>query len=364
MAIKLPPEIVIIAGNQKGARAQLDSNHVVLMSGSSDTDMVLRDAKISNERLKITTVNDKAFIEVLDGNVEIEGRSIQQGKAIRLHEYTKVKIGDTAFIYTNEPQHSLEEILDKVSTEIRKTESRYHQRRRNLIRNNVLMSVSILLIVVIGVISTVMASLSRTEKVSVSTQESIQTLLIESGFQSLNIKQEDAAQFSINGFVMTYKEKALLEKLIDERDLPVMLDLEVGDQLAMEVRELFRINGIEVMADVMQEGEVKITADTHNAKEFESIKDIALKEIANLKSLNIELTESDGESQTIGSDMSYSETDKRITMVVGGNPAYILTADQSKYYVGALLPSGHKIVEIVDQQVVLEKQGKQKTLEF
>jgi type III secretion protein D len=163
---------------------------------------------------------------------------------------------------------------------------------------------------------------------------------------------------------MTNKERASLEKLVDDYKLPVILDLEVGDQLAMEVREFFRLNCIEVMANVIQEGEVKITAKSQSASECKEIKDIALREIANLKILKIELEESEEKEQTIGTDMTYNDADKRITMVVGGNPAYIMTADQSKYYVGALLPTGHKIVEIVDQQVVLEKQGEQKTLEF
>jgi type III secretion protein D len=51
-------------------------------------------------------------------------------------------------------------------------------------------------------------------------------------------------------------------------------------------------------------------------------------------------------------------------MVVNGRPPYIMTYDKSKYYIGALLPSGHKIVSIIDNSVILEKQGKQTTLKF
>ena len=51
-------------------------------------------------------------------------------------------------------------------------------------------------------------------------------------------------------------------------------------------------------------------------------------------------------------------------MVVDGNPAYLMTYDQSKYYIGAVLPTGHKIVDISKQQVTIEKEGVLTTLNF
>jgi type III secretion protein D len=364
MDIKLPPEIVIIAGEQIGARAPLDSNQTITLSGASDTDVMLRDANIESERLKISTLNNKAYIEVINGNIEIEGKSVKHGRKMRLHEYTKVKIGDTAFIYTNEPHISLEEILNKVSAEISKTKSLYFKQSTKPNRFIILFSLLILLILTVVLINIVKASFNDAGEHALSTKDTIQGLLYKNGFESLNLVQRSTGLFAVNGFVMTNKERALLENIIDEYKVPVILDLEIGDQLAMEVRELFRVNGIEILAETVQEGVVKVIAKSNSVEEFERIRNIALKEIANLKSMKIELTEKDARTQTIGSNMNYNEADKRITMVVGGDPAYIMTADQSKYYVGALLPTGHKIVDIIDQQVILEKQGKQKTLEF
>jgi type III secretion protein D len=53
---------------------------------------------------------------------------------------------------------------------------------------------------------------------------------------------------------------------------------------------------------------------------------------------------------------------KRIASVVPGNPAYIVTADGARYFVGAMLPSGHRITAIDGQRVSVERNGETATL--
>ncbi len=48
---------------------------------------------------------------------------------------------------------------------------------------------------------------------------------------------------------------------------------------------------------------------------------------------------------------------KRIASIVPGNPAYIVTADGARYFVGAMLPTGHRITAIAGQRVSLERDG-------
>jgi type III secretion protein D len=48
---------------------------------------------------------------------------------------------------------------------------------------------------------------------------------------------------------------------------------------------------------------------------------------------------------------------KRIASLVPGEPAYLVTADGSRYFVGALLPSGHRVLLIADKTVTVERDG-------
>jgi type III secretion protein D len=55
---------------------------------------------------------------------------------------------------------------------------------------------------------------------------------------------------------------------------------------------------------------------------------------------------------------------KRIASLVPGDPAYVVTADGSRYFVGSMLPTGHKIVDIGPTSVTLEYDGTKTTLNF
>ena len=51
-----------------------------------------------------------------------------------------------------------------------------------------------------------------------------------------------------------------------------------------------------------------------------------------------------------------------IASVVPGNPAYLVTADGARYFVGAMLPTGHRITAISGQRVWLERNGEKTAL--
>ena len=55
---------------------------------------------------------------------------------------------------------------------------------------------------------------------------------------------------------------------------------------------------------------------------------------------------------------------KRISSLVTSEPAYLVTADGSRYFIGALLPSGHRVTRIGPGSVTLEIHGQQTSLSF
>ena len=55
---------------------------------------------------------------------------------------------------------------------------------------------------------------------------------------------------------------------------------------------------------------------------------------------------------------------KRIASIVPGDVAYVVTVDGTRYFPGALLPSGHRIASITETEVLLEKDGRPSSLRF
>jgi type III secretion protein D len=55
---------------------------------------------------------------------------------------------------------------------------------------------------------------------------------------------------------------------------------------------------------------------------------------------------------------------KRIASLVPGDPGYLVTADGSRYFIGAQLPTGHRITQIDKSRVTLELHGQSSTLDL
>jgi type III secretion protein D len=55
---------------------------------------------------------------------------------------------------------------------------------------------------------------------------------------------------------------------------------------------------------------------------------------------------------------------KRVAAIVPGDSPYVVTADGTRYFVGALLPTGHRVEAIEAHRVVLTRDGRQSQLDF
>lgn len=358
-------EIVLLSGEQAGARARLRSNSSISISGNLDTDIVIRDEFIKEELLNLITKEDKVFLQVVSGNVEIDGKNVSQNNKILLSEDTTVKVGNTMFVHQRNINVPLSEIEQNNSLGKNNFENMHSDRNASLSTKRKL-SIGLSVVVVLLTLTIITAILYGKEsgKMTVTDEQQALNILKSNGFEDLRVSKSNNDQIVISGFVLTNKDRAYIEKIIDENAVPVVYDLKVGDQLAKEVRELYRINGVDIESTVLENGKIVVKAYDKDIEIATHLKDVALREIADLKTLQIEYVSSDQDNNTTSEDISYNKQDKRITMVVDGDPAYIMTSDHAKYYVGALLPEGYKVIDIIDNQVVLERKGKKTTMNF
>jgi type III secretion protein D len=53
----------------------------------------------------------------------------------------------------------------------------------------------------------------------------------------------------------------------------------------------------------------------------------------------------------------FSTSRSGLATYVDGNPGYIVTQDQTRWFVGSVVPTGHKILGIGGGRVIFERQG-------
>ena len=63
-------------------------------------------------------------------------------------------------------------------------------------------------------------------------------------------------------------------------------------------------------------------------------------------------------------EATVSDPGKRVAAVVPGDPGYVVTVDGTRYFEGAMLPTGHRILAILSDRVQIERDGATSTLNF
>jgi|GEM_PF-1947917 len=366
-------ELVIIDGGQAGARSLLECGQAIEIGDSLDSDIILNDPLMDGQKIKLAIDGPAAELDVLAGEVRVQGQRFVQGQRALVSAYQTVTIGDTTFAYgevnsinwsqminaNNDPDSIDLEGLDEENT----LPVTGGAAIVGLLQRYWLYAVMALFLVLIAVgmylSSATNAAPTLAERAAQASQ-----MIRDEGFSELSIRANDSGVLVVTGYIATAQAYAELERLLDRQQVFALIEAQVGEQLATQVQDVYRLNGIDAVVDVEGKGVVSVNTTEVDAERLIRVRDIALKDVAGLEDViaNNLPPEIDDVIDSQGSTLN--DPGKRITMVVPGDSPYIVTVDRSRYYVGAMLPSGHKVVEINQDNVLLVKNGVETALNF
>jgi type III secretion protein D len=127
------------------------------------------------------------------------------------------------------------------------------------------------------------------------------------------------------------------------------------------VTEVFRVNGIAVKAQVAGAGRIEAEAAEPDLVRLKRAEEVVRRDVRGLQQLALRNTAT---PRPPPAPPLPDDPGKRIASLVPGEPAYLVTADGSRYFVGAVLPSGHRVMRIAHGSVTLDFDGQKQTLNF
>ncbi|HYI05126.1 MAG TPA: hypothetical protein VD858_09570, partial [Reyranella sp.] len=131
--------------------------------------------------------------------------------------------------------------------------------------------------------------------------------------------------------------------------------------LLREVTEIFRINGIAVSAQIAGPGRIAADAAERDAGALARVEETVRRDVRGLEALSVRNT---AKPLPPPPPPVIDDPGKRIASLVAGASAYLVTVDGARYFVGAMLPTGHRIVGIDRAVVALERDGQKSSLNF
>ncbi|MGM9482124.1 SctD/MshK family protein [Roseateles sp. NT4] len=132
------------------------------------------------------------------------------------------------------------------------------------------------------------------------------------------------------------------------------------DLLASTV-EVFRLHGIAAQASWSPEGELVLRTQERDAAKVQTAAAAARRDIARLPALRLD-NQPPATAVAAAAPPAEDPAKRLVAVIDNADSPYFITADGSRYFSGALLPSGHRVVEIAGRAVVVERDGQRTRL--
>ena len=376
-------ELRILDGPQRGARAAVEA-HVPFVMGAmrSDDDAAASCDIVLNElgaaaapnspghaRARVTIDRRDALLEVLDGEIELDGRRHAAGGQLAWPIHVPLRIGAATIAFgraNSERWPDPSGAGSNVAPEPAPAWASAAQRRAPLLRRPEVWLASTGAVVLLACTGSLFAA-HRIAAPPPADPTRLAAALRDGGFRAINATAGADGRIELHGRVATQAERTRLDEWLAQRPVqpPARLDVEVDEQVLRDVIEVFRVNGIPVQAQVAAPGHVEAEAAERDVDRLARTEEVVRRDVRGLEGLKV--------FNTVPEEASapppvVDDPNKRIASLVPapaeGGPGYVVTADGARYFVGALLPSGYRIAQIESQQLQLERDGHQSTLNF
>jgi len=356
-----PLELVIADGPQRGAKLSLQAGCDVRIGSAFDNDVVLRDPSIPAHAVLLRVTSESCQWQAMDATLDgdISGSPLAFNKSVSVTNGANVRLGDSVLLVLSAgdmPDTDARSSGTDQAAEAVEKPPKHRLRFRALF-----MMASVFALTGVAAANW----WQRSHLPEVASLPSIATLLAASPFREL--EANTSADITIvEGFVNTQREMLEVAELLKGAGQPVQLDIVVGEKLARAVEDVYRTSGVdaEVVATGADVVEVRTSiADVRKLDALENAVRTDVPQVSSLKLTNIPPEQSDSSSDLPTRNLPI-DPGKRVAMVVSNEPAYLLTADGSRYFVGSLLPSGQQISDIDNGRVLLEQNGQTTELEF
>ena len=356
-------ELHVLEGEQQGARTALPAGLPCTISGAFDSDVVLRGADLQGQRIALTVHGDHLELRVLEGQAEADGRVLQTGQTLSLPLDKPVRLGGTALgvvrvAGAEEPalaapaERTAPAATVPMATALTPTRVRSWSRR-------IAGGGAALAAISVGVLAFAY-NVSPPPPTPQQQAHRAQALLQGAGLQRLSVGVAGNGELQVDGYLETTAQRARAEQLMAAEGLRPRWQIFVNEQVAGAVEDVFRTHGVAAQVQATGPGAMRVETAVADPRMLEDIRVVARRDIPGLAALEMH---NDPRPQA-GPTPAIDDPGKRVASIVPGDPPYVVTADGTRYFEGALLPTGHRIAAIEEQQVVLEINGVKTPLVF
>ncbi len=375
-----PLVLRVLGGRQDGADYRLANGMRVTIGHSFGHDIVLRSADTKGLSLALELDGALARVQLVEGSAEFLGRAIAVGETIQLPAFVPVSIGDIAFAIGDPASERWTE-ASSISQAIQSTPDtkqnlpaeaapeKQADRLRGAIthfaNHSQIVSIQSALTrkwpLYAGLGAVVILALLLVQPISswigqeLHGKTAIEEKLVRGGFTGLSVKETSGGGMLITGVLESDKDLTRLRKFAVGKFDNVEIDVTTMDGLAATATALLSAQGIDAKVRPGRGHILLVDSEYLPVDRQEELAILIRRDMQAVKRVIFRTDNARGDR-----DLQYFFSDPAFGLAtyVDGEPAYIKTADGTRWFEGAKVPTGHTIIGIGNGSVRFERDGR------
>lgn len=365
-------ELEVLTGPQKGASAALNPVGSTTVGTGLGNDIVLQHGFSDANRMRIQASDTGFLLETEEGEIRLGDAVVQQGESMPVLPGTEITLGQTTFALVARQSDSIGiNVTDSVkpaalaqSSAVDESFPVAQEQSHAIIANGTASAKRFVSFVGVAVLAFGLIAYSfmgsNTQSIPGAEKPSLASLLDTPEFVHVKVQTNSSGVVTLGGYVASQDIKRSLEDTLRHHETAAIVRPFVSSDIQSSIVDLYRIHGISVEISSESPGFFLVRATAPDDERLSTATAAILKDIPGINDIAV-----DNQALPVEVVDAYEEDPgKRVVLVVAGDPAYVVTQDKSRYFVGSSLPTGHLIKNIYAETVVLDRGGVETELKF
>lgn len=362
----------IIGGRLAGKEYPLARDRRICIGHGFGNDVVLRGAGTRDGSIELRLADDAVSLRVLAGSMELLGRTLEQDDDAVLPPYLPFRFGEHLLAYGDRGSARWEEaasiangacvapitplppprLQDRVQTVGRTLAARAAERISVFH-----VALATAAVVLLGVAAGPTSALIEDQ---FGGAQQLERAYHQAGLRGVSVSKNPVGGLIVSGSVEQEADLMRVRAIADQASGPVMVDVGSSASLANAATDILTAQGIDARALPSGLGGIAIEAPFLPADKQDSLRQLLVRDLPGLRRVSFRVDDTRG-GDPLQSMFANSSTG---LATVIQDPAHIATADGSRWFPGAILPTGHRLVAIEPDRVRFEKAGRVEELKF
>lgn len=361
----------VLSGRSDGAEHRLPEQRKLLIGHSFESDIVLRDGSTRGCAVRLTVCGRRAVLEVVSGHIGLLGKQLSAGETITLEQYLPVRMGAIHFALGGDDELRWDEarasVAEDPATTLELAEQappsampeRLAMRTQPIRRGVANFSLRPVRMAGIGAGLLMVAAGSyfgatMLSPPAVSPRE-IRQELAPLGLPGITVERSPTTgEIAITGLVKDGADAARLRQWAQDNHPDILVNVTTIAEAAEAATNLLAAQNVDAVARPSGADRLIIESPFLPKDRQNELILLLQKDLPRVAGFTFKPSVERGES---GLAYFFNAPGYGAASFVSGDPGYIATEDGTRWFPGASLPTGHKIIEISNNTVIVERDG-------